>query len=165
MSERFQSDVKNTVTVDLSKIVERGFTEGTLIKINKKLVREGAADQLAVAVAQRSAQGVKNDRITRELVKRGMPQEQAVNMVGEISLGVENFKRSPQGRIVLKRKYRNQMAWGGLGIVVGIAITIGTFQLASPTGGQFIIMYGPVVFGLGAFITGLIGWLKYRNPE
>jgi len=63
-----------------------------------------------------------------------------------------------------EEKARNQMIYGGLIFVVGLALTIGTYSMAasSETGGTYLIAYGPVIFGLIRFFRGMAAYNKFK---
>jgi hypothetical protein len=52
-----------------------------------------------------------------------------------------------------------QMAIGGVIALVGIVLTIVTYAAASD-GGHYVVAYGPAIFGVIAFVKGLVGYLK-----
>ncbi len=87
--------------------------------------------------------------------------------LGEVGKAIEEYKRSPEGIRTMVKKHRNQMIGGAVSFVIGIAITVGTFQLATSggTGGYFFIFYGPVIWGIVYFITGLVGYVKYKGMD
>ncbi len=57
-----------------------------------------------------------------------------------------------------RRRILVHLAIGGLLIAVGIAITVATSRAASA--GTYVIMYGPIVAGLGTIARGLLGGFK-----
>lgn len=52
-----------------------------------------------------------------------------------------------------------QMAIGGVVALVGLIITIVTYRAASG-GGHYVVAWGPAIFGLIAFVRGLVAYLK-----
>ena len=52
-----------------------------------------------------------------------------------------------------------QMAIGGVVALVGLIITIVTYRAASG-GGHYVVAWGPAIFGLVAFVRGLVAYLK-----
>lgn len=63
-------------------------------------------------------------------------------------------------RSIQKKQHRNRMLYGLVIMVIGIAITGGTFLWAasSPSGGGYVVTWGLIVVGGFRFIQGLIGW-------
>ncbi len=47
------------------------------------------------------------------------------------------------------------MLIGGVLVVVGLAVTIGTYSAASESGGRYYVFYGPVIWGAIMFFKGL----------
>jgi hypothetical protein len=58
-----------------------------------------------------------------------------------------------------ERKSRKQadVAIGLLLVVLGLAITIGTYDSASQSGGTYVIAYGPMIVGVIRLFRGLAG--------
>jgi hypothetical protein len=52
-----------------------------------------------------------------------------------------------------------QMAIGGAVALVGLIITVVTYRAASG-GGHYVVAWGPAIFGLIAFVRGLVAYLK-----
>jgi hypothetical protein len=150
---------------DLPKIVADATAQTKLfenIKINKKFVKKANPEELATAVTKLMVQGVKEKRMQKLLVKQGVEPDYATNLVARIKQAVDDFKKTPEGRRSLSRKYRNQMIAGFIWFAIGLAVTIGTFMAASE-GGTYIIAYGAIIWGIGGLIVGLIGWIRYSR--
>jgi hypothetical protein len=67
---------------------------------------------------------------------------------------VEAFARSMEESERRSRK-QTDVVLGLLFLVVGLAITFGTYDSASQQGGTYIIAYGPIVFGVIRLFRGL----------
>jgi hypothetical protein len=52
-----------------------------------------------------------------------------------------------------------QMAVGAAVALVGLIITVATYRAASG-GGHYVVAWGPAIFGLIAFVRGLVAYLK-----
>ncbi len=66
--------------------------------------------------------------------------------------------RAPQMARGARQDLRQQrIAIGGLFIVIGLLVTVGTYSLASssPGGGTYFIAFGPVIFGIYSVARGL----------
>ena len=65
------------------------------------------------------------------------------------------------GRYTRKPQSKEQAMWmvkrGGILLAVGVAITVGTFALASQLGGIAIVSIGPLAFGALYLVNGLRG--------
>lgn len=57
---------------------------------------------------------------------------------------------------------RANMIIGGLICVVGLIVTLGTYNIASP-GGHFIVAWGAIVFGAIQFFRGVSEWNSHNN--
>ena len=130
----------------------------------EELTREEqeALEKLSEAVATELAGGKSQEQITKDLVKQGWPEESAMNFVQNISVALEQYKESPEGKHILASKYKRHMIYGLLWTIGGTAITIATFSAASG-GGFYIVAWGAIIWGIIDFFRGLFGWLKYKN--
>lgn len=61
----------------------------------------------------------------------------------------------------VKRSAKKEMIGGLIACVVGIAITWGSYALASG-GGTYFVTWGPILFGAIYFFKGLYNWLNPR---
>lgn len=111
-------------------------------------------------VAEALMQGVKQDIIINELVKKNMTREEATQLVKKFKLTVEEYKKTPEGRSKMAAKYARHMIFGLLWAIAGTVITVWTYQAASD-GGVYVVAWGAILFGIIDFFTGLLGWLKY----
>ena len=57
---------------------------------------------------------------------------------------------------VLRQRALRLVGVGMLLLVVGIAISIVTYQVASGTGGYYFVMYGPIILGVLSVVRGII---------
>ena len=62
----------------------------------------------------------------------------------------------------VKRSAKKEMIGGLIACVVGIAITWGSYALASG-GGTYFITWGPILFGAIAFFKGLFDWFNHKT--
>jgi uncharacterized membrane protein YvbJ len=58
-----------------------------------------------------------------------------------------------------KKQSLKTMLIGLAMLVVGIAITVGTYAAASSGGGRYVVTWGLIIFGGFRFLQGLIGWV------
>jgi hypothetical protein len=73
----------------------------------------------------------------------------------------------PDPGAAIDRRHRartglRQIAIGSGLLVVGLAVTWGTYAAARP-GGRYTLAYGPIVFGLVELVRGLAGWWPNRE--
>lgn len=70
-----------------------------------------------------------------------------------------------ENRVDRQKQHVRQMLIGVGMVVLGIAVTAGTFFLASMQegGGHYFITWGLVVFGAINFFRGLVGWIGDRK--
>lgn len=63
----------------------------------------------------------------------------------------------PRGSLADAR--RNRIIAGVIFLVIGLLISLGTYEAAasSPTGGTYLVAYGPVIFGAYLLLSGLLG--------
>jgi len=65
-------------------------------------------------------------------------------------------KDEDENQIERRASGASQLAIGVLLLVTGVVITAATYGAASNEGGIYVIAYGPIVFGIGYIIRGLI---------
>jgi len=91
--------------------------------------------------------------LVKELTLRGVSQANAEKIVSE----TERMLGKARGE-----KYRKRMFRGLLWTIAGIIITCGTYLFAEDLGGQYVLCYGAIIFGVIDFLAGLIGWIFSR---
>ena len=91
---------------DFFRIVARAIVEPQKIEINRKLVQEGTAKQIAVAVAQQLADGVSETVITDILIKHGVAQYHAADLVSNIKAALDEYSQTPDGREIMAYRKR-----------------------------------------------------------
>ncbi len=54
---------------------------------------------------------------------------------------------------------RSRIVAGAIFLVIGLLISLGTYEAAAsnPTGGVYLVAYGPVIFGAYLLLSGLLG--------
>ncbi len=117
-----------------------------------------ALEQVATALANKTPP----EKIVKRLVKGGLDQKDAEEIVHRVQRELEEYRHSPEGRQELAKKNLRHMIFGVLWIAGGLLFTAITYSAASP-GGKYWVAWGAVVFGLYDFFKGLFGWLKYRD--
>lgn len=124
-----------------------------------------AIDQLSEAIAKELAEGKSEEKIAKELIKQGWPEESATAFVGNVKQAIEQYieqyKESPEGRQIMASKYKRHMLYGFLWAAGGTVVTVATYSAASG-GGFYFVAWGAILFGIIDFLRGLYGWLKYR---
>ena len=92
--------------------------------------------------------------IVKNLTEQGLSHQTAAAIVAETE------KAFKQARA---EKYRKQMIAGLLWTGAGIVVTILSFVFADQLGGNALLCWGAVLFGIVDFLVGLFGWLANRK--
>ncbi len=101
-------------------------------------------EQWQTHIGYRLRTGQPVEAVLTELAASGCPQQQAYAMVRAAIDGI------------LKGHLRTMAVGGGFALV-GLAITLATFNMAS-SGGSYFFAYGPILIGAIAFFRGLWAW-------
>lgn len=88
--------------------------------------------------------------IVKELIGRGISPGNAEKIVEETQQALKKARG---------QKYKKRMIRGLLWTIAGVAITCATFAFADELGGQSVLCYGAIIFGLIDFLAGLVGWV------
>jgi hypothetical protein len=115
------------------------------------------------SVVRALAGGQKPAAVEKQLMKRGMPPESARQLVGEASAALDAYRKSPEGRQAMAKRYRGRMVRGLLWAVGGLVVTAITYAMASDKGGSYYIFWGAVLFGAIDFFAGFVGWLRHQS--
>jgi hypothetical protein len=60
-------------------------------------------------------------------------------------------------------RHLRQMGYGAILIAIGLVITVGSYTMASSGGGGgYLLMWGPILFGIIRLVTGFLGWIGSR---
>jgi hypothetical protein len=104
--------------------------------------------QIASVAAQQIRNGQPRYAVIKMLTERGVPQQFATQVVDQL-FAVR--------REALKKRAERDMLIGGLFCVGGVILTILTYSSASssPSGGTYILAWGPIIFGAVQFFRGL----------
>ena len=106
----------------------------------------GSARQWEAHVRQMVRQGAGREQIIMTMTDANWPYDDAMNLLRKIA-----------------SKERWRAAWmligGGALALASTVITVGSIMMAGPNG---VILYGPVIFGVGLGIYGLIRLVKIR---
>jgi hypothetical protein len=89
--------------------------------------------------------GMSNYEIEKNLVSKGLDEQVARTIVSNLRAARTKALRD----VALK-----QMAIGGVICIVGLVITIGTYQ-AAQGGGRYVVAWGAIIFGGFQFFRGL----------
>jgi hypothetical protein len=87
------------------------------------------------------------------------PQPQQQPYGQQVPWGVAPPQQQYDVRAQDRKAAVKQMAIGGVVALVGLIITIVTYRAASG-GGHYVVAWGPAIFGLIAFVRGLVAYLK-----
>ena len=63
----------------------------------------------------------------------------------------------------LSRKNKNKMVSGLITFIFGTSATILSLSVLEVKGGIAVIFWGAILFGAGAFIDGLVGWIQNKT--
>ncbi len=91
--------------------------------------------------------------IVKELTGRGAAPGHAEKIVAE----TQEVLRKARGE-----KYKKRMTRGLLWTIAGVVITCATLAFADQLGGQYLLCYGAIIFGVIDFLAGLFGWIFSR---
>ena len=119
-----------------------------------------SADTQAIIrdVALRLAKGKKPDVVTAELVKEGWNRPDAESFVAQVMQARDTYRASPEGRAARRSAAVKNTAIGGVIMLIGLAVTLGTYYSAAHSGGgRYTVAWGAVIFGGIQFVRGLIG--------
>lgn len=122
-----------------------------------------AIQALYEAVTRSLASGQSPQAVARQLIKRGIPPEPANRLVAEAAAAVDIFRKSPEGRKALMKRYQGRMIRGLLWALGGLLVTAITYSMASGRGGTYYIFWGAVLFGAIDFFGGFLGWLRHQS--
>jgi hypothetical protein len=89
--------------------------------------------------------GISNAAIYDVLVKKGLTPVMAQVIINSGLTTVKSVRSVAQ----------RDMLFGGLWLLGGIIITVGTYVAASGSGGFYFITYGPIIYGLIRFFKGV----------
>jgi len=104
--------------------------------------------------------GQSTDGIVEELVAQGWPEDWARRHVADRARQRSAGRR---GEPTDPRVYVRRMGRGFASILVGVLLTVATFEMAQAAGiGMYIVWWGAILWGLVDFIAGLVGWLRHR---
>jgi hypothetical protein len=109
------------------------------------------------------ASGRSPQQVVKELTRKGVPAEPAKRLVTEASAALDAYRKTPEGRKAMAKRYRGRMFRGLLWAVGGLLVTAITYSMASDRGGTYYIFWGAVLFGAIDFFAGFIGWLRYQS--
>ena len=105
------------------------------------------AAQLLVT-QKRSAQDVKN-----VLLQQGYSQESANTVVDAL---VKTMADNG------KKKASSDMKIGAAVCIIGIIVTVVTYDMVKNKGGTYFVAYGAIIFGAIQFLRGLFNSMKYK---
>jgi hypothetical protein len=122
---------------------------------------QARSDSPVAFVATQLDQGVEMKTIVDQLEAEGMPRNQAIDLVVGFSEKQKAELADPglANRAELAVKGRNRMLIGLAALVGGGLITIASYSAAEP-GGTYFLLYGPMIYGAIATVSGLIQWLR-----
>ncbi len=97
--------------------------------------------------AEQMFEGVAPSQIEATLTERGVDPETAATVVGNLKQAKAKVDREAA---------QKNMLHGAIWCILGLVVTVVTYQMASgPGGGRYVIAWGAVVFGGIQFLRGL----------
>ena len=132
-------------------------------KVEYKLLKE---KQFYDRVAQLLSEGeAPKSAIVDELVDQNWNLLDAEEFIKKVEYELLNKKKyqPTTERQKLAAKYKKTMLGGAITAVVGTIITIVSLNVATNSGGTYLICWGAIIFGIISLFSGLIGWLRYRK--
>ena len=115
------------------------------------------------AVVRSLASGQRPQAVAKQLTRRGVPPDTASQLVAQASGALLAYRRSPEGRTAVMKRYRGRMVRGLAWAVGGLLVTAVTYAMASGKGGSYYIFWGAVLFGAIDFFAGFVGWLRHQS--
>ena len=100
----------------------------------------------SVAFLKRS--NTPNAQIYDILVQRGIDHQTATQLIDSTMPEVPQQKKDRQAGI-------NNMIFGALLIIAGIFFSVLSYDSVSESGGQYFVLYGPVIAGIWLFFKGV----------
>jgi hypothetical protein len=88
--------------------------------------------------------------VEQSLVSRGASLETAKKLVKDAGQAVKKTRQD---------KYKKRMTRGLILTILGAVITCGTYIFANELGGNYVLCYGAIIFGVIDFVIGLVGWI------
>jgi hypothetical protein len=109
--------------------------------------------QLTQYVARQFTLGRKKSEIISALVKSGVSQAQSAKIVEDVENAIKKARKSSR-----KSRGRKQLIYGSVLLVIGVAITAGTYvvALSGATGGYYLVSAGAILVGLLSIIRGAV---------
>ena len=120
-----------------------------------------AQEMYAQMVARELADGVRKSTIAEKLMREGCPDYQtAISFINDVERAMLEYGQSPEG---VKSASLGMMFGGCISVVVGLAISIGSYLLSETIGVPFFLVAGgAIIFGLYSFFRGLFGFLTSK---
>jgi hypothetical protein len=88
--------------------------------------------------------------VEKALVSQGASPKEAKAIVTNVQDAIKQSRRE---------KHKKRMIRGLIWTVLGAIITCGTYVFANELGGNFLLCWGAILFGIIDFVIGLVGWL------
>jgi hypothetical protein len=95
------------------------------------------------------------EEATKELIKNGLDSESATVVINNLQLQIKQAKKDGAAQ---------NMFYGVVCFVIGIAITLGTMAMAND-GGTYVLAWGAILFGGLQFLYGFLGYAYHSITE
>ena len=120
-----------------------------------------AQEMYARLVASELAAGNGKAKIAEKLMREGCPDYQtAISFINDVERAMNEYGITPESRASASL---GQMMGGCISVVIGLAISVGSYLLSETIGVPFFLVAGgAIIFGLYSFFRGLFGFLTSK---
>jgi hypothetical protein len=101
------------------------------------------------SVAFLKASNAPNSQIYDLLIQRGIDHQTAVQLIES------TMAQIPKSQQKNRQSGINNMIFGVLLVVLGIGISVASYDSVSESGGQYFVLFGPVIAGIWLFFKGV----------
>lgn len=123
---------------------------------NRKPKNDDVVQAVYAYAASLLREGKSSHEIRKALIERGLSEEAAYTVVDQLSRARSDAMSNAERDNAVKN-----MLIGGVICIIGLVISIGSFQAASSSssGGSYVVAWGAVIFGGWQFLKGLMAYL------
>ena len=110
---------------------------------------EQASQRTLNYVADMIQRGHSRVQIVKELESKGLQRNEAHTLYEIVTNAQADAQRSDEREEAIKK-----MAWGAFIFIVGVLVTVGTYNAVAKTGGSYTVAYGAILVGGFRFLQG-----------
>ncbi|HVS71572.1 MAG TPA: hypothetical protein VHQ47_09985 [Phycisphaerae bacterium] len=142
----------------------RGLVEGVKADLGTAAGQGATWEAARGFVKTELGKGRLNESVVRELVGAGWQQGEGERFVEEMRLELVAEREAaraggPDARSAEMRRAIRNMKVGGIWLVGGAVVTLGTMSMAGD-GGHYVLAWGAIVFGGLQFGMGVLQWVS-----